>query len=154
MRILIRMSTCTYLSKLKLTQPGMLWLEHSLHLSATLRRMTQSTGVKSRVHPTLRAFVSALPCSPVRGFSVLCPHTCTGRARTLSHTPVAFASSSAASTPTPAGSLKTQTDTERSQTPTTVPPEDVKRILRLAHPERWRLSGNLSVHVSVSPLYM
>nr|XP_046240118.1 ATP-binding cassette sub-family B member 10, mitochondrial [Scatophagus argus] len=163
MRLLIRMSRCTHgvqLSKLKLTQPRMLWLEHRLTLPAAFRRKRQSTGVKSSVHPppafplsSPRAITSVRPSSPLRGLSVLCSHSDTGRARTLSHAPVAFASSSAASAPTPAESVKTQTDTERGQTPTTVPLEDVKRILQLAHPERWSLAaavGFLTVSSAVT----
>lgn len=158
MRLLIRMSRCTHgghLSKLKLTQPRMFWLDHRLTLSAAPRRKRQSTGVKSSLHPapafplsSPRPFMSVLACGPpLGGLSVLCSHTPTaGRARTVTHTPVAFAGSSAASSPTPAGSVKTQTDAERDQTPTTVPLEDVKRILHLAHPERWRLAGKLCVH--------
>uniref|UniRef100_A0A3P8S5K4 ATP-binding cassette sub-family B member 10, mitochondrial n=1 Tax=Amphiprion percula TaxID=161767 RepID=A0A3P8S5K4_AMPPE len=84
----------------------------------------------------------------VRRCEVFSPH---GRTRTVTHTPVAFASSSAASTP--AESVKTQTDTEGKKTPTTVPLEDVKRIMRLAHPERWTLAaavGFLTVSSAVS----
>lgn len=153
MRLLIRMSRCTHgvhLSKFKLTQPRLLWLDHRLSLSAALRRKRQSTGVRPSVQPTPAfplsspgATVSVLPCSPLGGLSIVCPHSTTGRARTFTHTPVAFASSSAASTPTPAESVKTQTDTEEGQTPTTVPLEDVRRILQLAHPERWSLAGRL-----------
>ncbi|XP_022596610.1 ATP-binding cassette sub-family B member 10, mitochondrial [Seriola dumerili] len=158
MWLLIRMSGRSHgvhLSKLRLTQPRMLWLEHRLTLSAALRRKKQLTGVKSGVHPTPRPLTSVLPCSPVRGLSVLPSHTSNSiaRARTVTHTPVAFASSSAASTPTPAGSAKTQTGTEKEQTPTTVPLEDVKRILGLAHPERWTLAaavGFLTVSSAVT----
>ncbi|XP_073321277.1 ATP-binding cassette sub-family B member 10, mitochondrial [Pagrus major] len=150
MRLLIRMSRCTHgvhLSKLKLTQPRMLWLEHRLTLSAALRRKKQSTGVKPSVQPTpgfpLSSPGAAVSVLPLRGLSILCPHSPTGRARTLAHTPVAFASSSAASTPTPAESVKTQKDAEGGQTPTTVPLEDVRRILQLARPERWSLAAAL-----------
>lgn len=44
-------------------------------------------------------------------------------------------------------------DTEDGQTPTTVPLEDVRRILRLAHPERWKLAaavGFLTVSSAVT----
>ncbi|XP_034742901.1 ATP-binding cassette sub-family B member 10, mitochondrial [Etheostoma cragini] len=153
MLLLIRPPRCphaVHLFKLKLPQPRMLWLEHRLNPSAAFRRQRPSTGVKSSVHPTTvfpfcspGHFMSALSCSPLRGLSILHSHTPTGGARTVTHTPVAFASSSAASTPTPAGPAKTQTDTDREQTPTTVPVEDVKRILQLAHPERWRLAAGL-----------
>uniref|UniRef100_A0A8C4E7W0 ATP-binding cassette, sub-family B (MDR/TAP), member 10 n=1 Tax=Dicentrarchus labrax TaxID=13489 RepID=A0A8C4E7W0_DICLA len=148
MRLLTRMSRCTHgvhLSKLKLTQPRMLWLEHRLTPSAAPRRKRQSTGVNLPVHPTPafplsspRPFVSVLSFSPLRGLSTLGPHS-----RKLTHTPVAFASSSAASTPSPAGSVDPQTDPDRGQKPTTVPLEDVKRILKLAHPERWSLAAAL-----------
>ncbi|XP_033931413.1 ATP-binding cassette sub-family B member 10, mitochondrial [Pseudochaenichthys georgianus] len=144
MRLLNRMSRYSHgVSKFKLTQPRMLWLDHRLTLSAAPRRKRQFTGVKSSAHPAFPLcspglFVSVLPCSPLRGLSILCPHT-----RTVTHTHVAFASSSAASTPTPAGQVKTQADTEGEQTSTTVPLEDVKRILKLAHPERWKLAAAL-----------
>lgn len=153
MRLLIRMSRCTHgvhLSRFKLTQPRLLWLDHRLTLSAALRRKRQSTGVRPSVQPAPAfplsspgATVSVLPCSPLRGLSVVCAHSTTGRARTFTHTPVAFASSSAASSPTPTESVKTQTETEEGQTPTTLPVEDVRRILQLAHPERWSLAGRL-----------
>ncbi|XP_034536407.1 ATP-binding cassette sub-family B member 10, mitochondrial [Notolabrus celidotus] len=154
MRLLLRMSSCTHglhWTTLKPTQPRVLWLEHRLALSTTYRRRRQSTGVKSSTlsFPP-RPFMSALPC---RGLSVFCSHTQTGRARTATHTPVAFASSSSTSTPTPAGSLKTQTEAERDQVPTTVPLDDVKRLLHLAHPERWRVAaavGFLTVSSAVT----
>lgn len=142
MRLLIRISGCTSgmtLSKLKLTQSGRSWLDHRLTHSAALRRKTQpawarASSLSQRPLSSPGPFVSVLFCS----------HT-----RTVTHTPVAFASSSAASTPTPAGSVKTQADTENGQTSTSLPLDDVKRILRLAHPERWRLAGTVSVSVCV-----
>uniref|UniRef100_A0A3Q3EDP3 ATP-binding cassette, sub-family B (MDR/TAP), member 10 n=1 Tax=Labrus bergylta TaxID=56723 RepID=A0A3Q3EDP3_9LABR len=144
MRLLFSMSRCTHgvhLTTLKLTQPRMLWLQHRLSLKR------HSTGVRSSVHP--RPFLLHSKC-----VSVLCSHTSTGRAPTAAtHTPVAFTSSSANSTPPAAGSLKTQTDAEKDQTPTTVPLEDVRRILQLAHPERWRLAaavGFLTVSSAVT----
>ncbi|XP_029281156.1 ATP-binding cassette sub-family B member 10, mitochondrial [Cottoperca gobio] len=158
MRLLFRMSRCSH-GVSKLTQPRMLWLEHRMTLSAGPRRKRQSTGVKSSAHLTPAfplcspgPFMFVLPSySPLRGLSILCPHTPAGRARTVLHTPVAFASSSADSTPTPAGRVKTQTDTESDQT--TVPLEDVNRILKLAHPERWKLGaafGFLTVSSAVT----
>ncbi|KAM7406267.1 hypothetical protein PAMP_000655 [Pampus punctatissimus] len=155
MRLLIRMSGCTHgvhLSKLKPPQPGMLWLETRRTLFPALRRKRQSTGARCSAPTTTafrlsspRPFMSIPPYySPLRGLSLLYrSHTSNpaGTARTVSHTPVAFASSSAASTPTPSESVKTQTD--RDHTPTTATQEDVKRILQLAHPERWRLAAAL-----------
>lgn len=150
MCLLIRVPGCTHkvhLSRLKLMHSRLLWLEHRPTFSAALRRTRQSSGLKSSLHPNLafpvwapRPYITVLPRSPLTGVPVLCAHS-----RTLARTPVAFASSSAASTPSPARSVKTQADTERSQAPTTVPLEDVKRILRLAHPERGRLAGKLYV---------
>ncbi|XP_041846877.1 ATP-binding cassette sub-family B member 10, mitochondrial [Melanotaenia boesemani] len=163
MRLLIRMSKCTHrmpLWKLKPIQPRLLWLDHRTTLSASHRKRRQWTGMKSSVQPTIASplcmtgpMLSILPCSQLTGLSALFSQTPTGRARTVTRTPVAFASSSAASKPAPAESVKTQTDAERAQTPTTVPLEDVKRILRLAHPERWRLAaavGFLTVSSAVS----
>lgn len=136
------------LSKLKLTQPRILWLDHRLAHSAALRRKRQSPGIKSSVHPSLssalpspRADVSLVPCSPPTALSILRFYSPAGRARPLTHTPVALASSSAASAQTSDESLKARA----VQTPTTVPLDDVKRILRLAHPERWRLAGKQCV---------
>ncbi|XP_037602979.1 ATP-binding cassette sub-family B member 10, mitochondrial [Sebastes umbrosus] len=149
MRLLTRMSRC---SRLKQPQRMLLWLEHRVTLSAALRRKRHQTSVLH--HPTPGFPLSSSSSSPGCFMSVLsCSPPLRGLSRTLTHTTVAFASSSssssAASTPTPAaGSVKTeQTDTEREresgQTPTTVPLEDVKRILRLAHPERWSLAAAL-----------
>lgn len=152
MLLFIRVSRCTqevHLSKLKLTKPRMLWLDHRLTPSAALRRKRQPTVVKSSPAFPLsspRANMSVLPFSPLRGFSILHSHSPTGQARTLTHTPVAFASS--ASSPTPAESVK---EAHTVQTPSTLPLEDVKRLLHLAHPERWSLAGKLCVYC-ISPI--
>lgn len=137
MLLLIRLSRCTYGVHLsKRTQPRMFCLDHRLTASAAFRRKRPPTALKSTPSFPLRSpCVSVLLCRPPRGLSVPCSHSPTGPART--HTPVAFASSSAASAPTPADSVKPQTP----QPPTDVPLEDVRRILHLAHPERWRLAG-------------
>lgn len=138
------MSRCTngvHLSKLKPPQPGLVWLDCRLTHSAALRgKLTwaKSSAFAPRLLPSHRPCVSVLLCS---------------NPRTVTHTPVAFASSSATSTPTPAGSVETQEETEKSQTPNSVPLDDVKRILRLAHPERWRLTaavGFLTVSSAVT----
>lgn len=152
MRQLLRTSMCTHrlhLTTLKLTQPRMLWQESRVAFS-TVPRRRQSTGVKSSFHqsPSFppRPSVSVLSC---RGLSILCSHTQTDPTRTATHIPVAFSSSSASSDPTPDESLKT----DRDKAPTTVPLEDVKRILQLAHPERWRLAaavGYLTVSSAVT----
>ncbi|XP_029354696.1 ATP-binding cassette sub-family B member 10, mitochondrial isoform X2 [Echeneis naucrates] len=147
MWVLIRMSGSSHrvhLSKLRLTQPGMFWLEHRLSLLAAFQRKTFVTGVKTAVHP------APLPRSPVRGLCLPPSHT-PGSIGT--HTPVAFASSSAAPTPRPTGSAKTQTDTERDR-PSTVHQEDVKRILRLAHPERWTLAAAVGFLTASSAVTM
>lgn len=159
MRLLIRMSMCTHgLHLSKPPQHRMLWLEHRLIVSPALRRKRPSTGAKTSASAFLlsspRPFMSVFPCSRL---PLLCSPT--HSVRTVTHTPVAFASSSAASTPSPSGSLKTKTDTEEDHTPTSVPLEDVKRILRLAHPERWRLAGKqlpvtLHHHTTLSMIYV
>ncbi|KAI3377789.1 hypothetical protein L3Q82_008938 [Scortum barcoo] len=147
MRLLIRISRCTHgghLSRLRLTQPGMIWLQHRLTLTAASRRKRQSAGVRTPLHPAAapsvcppRLFTSVLACGPLGGGL---------SARRVAHTPVAFASTSSSS-------VKDQADPKRDQPPTTVPLEDVKRILRLAHPERWRLAaavGFLTVSSAVT----
>lgn len=110
-----------FMNALKLTQPRMLWLGQRLTRSAALPR-TNSLPRKN---------MSAATCASYRAV-----HTPAGRTRTLSHTRSAFASSSSASSPTPAESAKAP-----PVQATTVPLEDVKRILKLAQSERWRLAG-------------
>ncbi|KAM4593278.1 ATP-binding cassette sub-family B member 10, mitochondrial [Odontesthes bonariensis] len=144
MRLLIRMSKCTHrlhVLKLKLIQPRLLWLEHRPTVSAAHRRKRLWTGVKSSSAGPVE---SVLPHSPLTGLSVLLSHARTGRPRTVLHIPVAFASSSTTSTPAPGESVKT---------PTMAPLEDAKKILRLAHPERWSLAaaiGFLTVSSAVT----
>lgn len=138
------LSNCTNgLLKLKLTQPKLVWLEHRAVLSSSAPgRRRQSGGVKTSVCPTPAGLVSSLSRRPPTRFSVLLTP-----ARAVLHTPVAFSSSSVAASPAPAGPVKTQAEAE-DRSPTTVPLEDVKRILGLSHPERWRLAGrpfNLSL---------
>lgn len=114
------------------TQPRVLWLDHRLAHSAALRRKRPSVGVKAPDPRCLSPSLwSARTDTSVLNTLRVYP------ARPFTHTPVAFASSSAASAPTSDESIKTR----EVQTPTTVPVEDAKRILRLAHPERWRLGG-------------
>ncbi|XP_019954344.2 ATP-binding cassette sub-family B member 10, mitochondrial [Paralichthys olivaceus] len=141
MWLLVRSTGCTHgvhLSRLRLTQARGLSRGHRLTPSADPRRRT---GVNFSLRPAARPLTSVLPRSSL---SIFCLHTSesTARARTVTRTPVAFASSSAASSSSPAaGAVKTQAD--REQTPTTVPLEDVKRVVGLAHPERWRLAAAL-----------
>lgn len=146
MRLLIGMSRCPHgghLRELRLTPPGRLWPERRLSLSAAVRRKSPSTGVRSPARPAPAPRLSSvLPRGPLGALSALCPHTPAGRARAVSRTPVAFASSSsAASAPPPAGAEKGRADAGEGQAPAAVPLEDVKRILQLARPERWRLAG-------------
>ncbi|XP_037553428.1 ATP-binding cassette sub-family B member 10, mitochondrial [Nematolebias whitei] len=147
MRLLFCVSNCTNgVFKLKLTQPK-LWLDHRAVLSSAPERRRRSGGVKTSVCPTPAGLVSSLSRRPPTRLSVLLTP-----ARTVLHTPVAFSSSSAAASPAPAGSVKTQTEAE-GRGPPTVPLEDVKRILGLSHPERWRLAaavGFLTVSSAVT----
>ncbi|CAN9506953.1 unnamed protein product [Ophioblennius macclurei] len=142
MRLLIGTLNCAHsarLSKMNLTQPGTPRLDHRASLSTALRRRRVWPGIRPSFHPAQPAFPAGSPVpfwSYRSGLSVLGPHT-----------PVAFASSSAASTSTALESEKTP------QTPTTLPLEDVRRILALAHPERWRLAaavGFLTVSSAVT----
>lgn len=145
MRLLFRISNCTNkLCKLKLTQPTLLWLEHRAVLSSSaFWRRRQPAGVKTSVCPT-PAVLSALARGPQTGVYAHTP------ARTVLHTPVAFSSSSAAASPAPAGAAETQ----EKPAPTSVPLKDVRRILRLSHPERWRLTGRPEAPCSVASLYV
>lgn len=144
----ICLSRCTggvRLSKLKVTtQPRMLWLDHRLAHSAALRRKRPSVGVKV---PDPRCLSSRLWSARTDPSVLNIPRFYP--ARPFTHTPVAFASSSAASAPTSDESIKTR----EAQTSNTVPVDDAKRILRLAHPERWRLAaaaGFLTVSSAVT----
>jgi len=60
---------------------------------------------------------------------------------TAGHTPVVFKSSSADATGKTTKTLTTPVESDSSPAPTALPLDDLKRILRLAHPERLRLSG-------------
>lgn len=138
MLLFIGVSGCTrgaHLSRFLLTQPRMLCLHHRLTLSAAPRRKRQSKPASPLSSAGLGTSVA--PCRPLGALPLLFAPSPSGRARTLALAPVAFASSSAASAPAPSESGKQQ----EGQTPTAVPLEDVKRILKLAHPERWTLAG-------------
>ncbi|KAM8876537.1 ATP-binding cassette sub-family B member 10, mitochondrial [Synchiropus picturatus] len=153
MWILTGVSRCPWMlhiTRLKVPPSRMLWLEHRSAESTVPRRSRYWTRAKSS---PITGFSLSLnrgsPCSTPRGRSVFPSHSPASWTRTS----VAFASSSAASTPTTPGSVKTNTDTEKGHTPATVPLEDVRRILTLAHPERWRLAaavGFLTVSSAVT----
>lgn len=139
MLLFIRVLGCTrgvFMNTFKLTQPRMLWLDQRLTSSVAFHRLKPAattigaTPVTSISLPGKNIVV--LPCSRYRAL-----HTPAGRARIITNTHGALASSSAASSPTPAESLKAQTVPT-----TTVPLDDVKRILKLAQSERCRLAGN------------
>uniref|UniRef100_A0A3P9H012 ATP-binding cassette, sub-family B (MDR/TAP), member 10 n=1 Tax=Oryzias latipes TaxID=8090 RepID=A0A3P9H012_ORYLA len=152
MRLLLRVPICTrrmQLCKFKPTQPRF-WMDYGARLPAAPRR-------KSSVHPAPvfspwgRPLTSLPRLRPLSGPSLLFL-TPAGRGRAaVRHTPVAFASSSSAGS---AQAEKNRADAEEArQPPTSVPLEDVKRILRLAHPERWRVAaavGFLTVSSTVT----
>ncbi|XP_040023514.2 ATP-binding cassette sub-family B member 10, mitochondrial [Gasterosteus aculeatus] len=140
MRLLIRLSRCSHGVHVSKLTPGTLWLEHRLSLSAAPRRKRQATGVEpsgfllssSSSSSSGGPFVSLSLRGPLAGLSVL-----------RSRTPVAFAASSssaASSTPSP---VKSEADAGSRRAPSAVPLDDARRILRLAHPARWRLSAAL-----------
>ncbi|KAJ0002206.1 hypothetical protein NQD34_002002 [Periophthalmus magnuspinnatus] len=125
MRFLIRWTNGVCLSKLKVgSSSRRLWLDHRLKLSTTFGRK----GLLS------------FAWSQHRGPPVLCLH------RTAPHTPVAFTRSFA------------QYESEKSEekpdpAKSIVPLEDVRRILKLAYPERWKLAaavGFLSISSAVT----
>lgn len=136
MLLFIRVPGCTrgvLANTFRLAQPRVLGLDRRLTSSVAFQRLKAATNagatpVSSISLPGKNR--SVLPCSPCRAL-----HTPAGRARITTTTHGAFASSSAASTPTPAESLKAPT------VPTAVPLDDVKRILKLAQSERCRLAG-------------
>ncbi|XP_061601421.1 ATP-binding cassette sub-family B member 10, mitochondrial [Cololabis saira] len=127
MLLLIRISNCTH--RLQLCGSRLLWLQQRPRCSAA-RRRRQDVRLLSRLQP---------PGSPVLPPVLSRRPLLFSRTPTATLTPVALCSSSSS-----AGS-------EKARTP--VPPEDVKRILRLAHPERWRLTaaiGFLTVSSAVT----
>lgn len=136
MRFLIRLSSCTNgvcLSRLKASSSfKRLWLDHRLKLSPTFCR-------KGLSPVSLRQPIWSLH----RGTPALC---CLHR--TAPHTPVAFTRSFAQSE-----SEKTLQEVNSEPAKSAVPLEDVKRILKLAYPERWKLSaavGFLSISSAVT----
>ena len=66
---------------------------------------------------------------------------------TAGHSSVLFKSTSAVSSTET--TIKTPVETGNGQPPTTLPLDDVKRILKLAYPERLRLSGMCCLYGSV-----
>ncbi|TNM90390.1 hypothetical protein fugu_002679 [Takifugu bimaculatus] len=137
MLLFIRVLGCTrgvFMNKFKLTQPRMLWLDQRLTSSVAFHRLKPATTIGA----TPVSYISlpgkdivVLPCNRYRAL-----HTPADQARIITNTHGAFASSSAASSPTPAESLKAPTVPT-----TTVPLDDVKRILKLAQSERCRLAA-------------
>uniref|UniRef100_A0A668ASN8 ATP-binding cassette sub-family B member 10, mitochondrial n=1 Tax=Myripristis murdjan TaxID=586833 RepID=A0A668ASN8_9TELE len=130
MWLLIRMSRCTggtQLPKLKLKPTGAhrLWWPDYGQSYPAIRRKRDAAAAPTPVFT---------PSSPRLAFIALSPgclhaHLGARRTRTGTHTQVAFSSSSAGSTP------------RGARAPTTLPLEDVKRILQLAYPERYRLGA-------------
>ncbi|KAM9764938.1 ATP-binding cassette sub-family B member 10, mitochondrial [Menidia menidia] len=160
MRLLFCVSKCSrrmHLLKLKAVQPRLLWLEHRPAVPAAPRRRRPGSGAKP---PGCAAPVPPLssvrPAGSLAGLPVLLSHTPTGRPRTVPHTPVAFASSSSSSgssAPSSPGPAEPRAAADDDRTPGSLPLEDAKRILRLAHPERWNLAaavGFLTVSSAVT----
>lgn len=136
MRLLIRLSGCTNgvcLSKLRVDSSfRRIWLNHRLKMSQTFcRKGLSSVSLKPSVW------------SQHRGTPLLC---CLHR--TVPHTPVAFARCFAQS-----ASEKALEEVNSEQNKSAVPLEDVRRILKLAYPERWKLTaavGFLSISSAVT----
>ncbi|XP_061670327.1 ATP-binding cassette sub-family B member 10, mitochondrial [Syngnathoides biaculeatus] len=143
MRLLIGMSRCTHGVHLHRTpQPRTVWVA----VSPDHQRKRHPARSWMPAGFLLPSVISAVSRRDVSSFH---PYTY-AKTRTPSLTPVAFASSSVPST---SGPRKDQTDAEGGQTPTSLPLEDIRRVLRLAHPERWKLSaavGFLTVSSAVT----
>lgn len=136
MRLLIRLSSCTdgvYLSTLKVGSSfRRLWLDHSPKLSPTFSRKGLSSV---SIRPSIWSLHRGSP-------TLCCLH------RTSPYTPVALTRSFAQSE-----SEKTIEKVNLEQAKSTVPLEDVKRIFKLAYPERWKLAaavGFLSMSSAVT----
>lgn len=136
MRFLIRLPGCingVCLSKLRVGSSfRRLWLDHRLELSPTVC----SKGLSSvSLRPSIWSQHRSTPL-------LCCLH------RTAPHTPVAFTRSFAQSE-----TEKTLQEVNSEQAKSAVPLEDVRRILKLAYPERWKLAaavGFLSISSAVT----
>lgn len=136
MRFLIRLSGCINgicLSKLKVGSSfRRLWLDHRLELPPTVcRKGLSSVSLRPSIWSQHRS--TPLLC---------CLH------RTAPPTPAAFTRSFAQSE-----SEKTLQEANSEQAKSAVPLEDVRRILQLAYPERWKLAaavGFLSISSAVT----
>lgn len=138
MLLFIRVPRCSrgaFMNSVKLTQQRMLWLDQRLTPSGALRRINSTINIEASSFFSNSLHGKNMSVTSCGSYRAL--HTPAGRTRTISHTHGAFASSSSASSPTPAESVKAPTVQA-----TTVPLEDVKRILKLAQSERLRLAGN------------
>ncbi|KAM6977427.1 ATP-binding cassette sub-family B member 10, mitochondrial [Aplochiton taeniatus] len=169
MRLLLQMSRCTggvHLLKRKIAHSRadrLFCLEYRTHKGLLVRIRRELCGAKLSelaTHPSplprQKANASPLAGSPpgsVPGFYRLSPHLCSRHAWTATHTQVAFYSSSSTdskqtTTPSTTGTgghpSKDVTSSDDNLPPTAIPFEDVRRILQLAHPERWRLTAAVS----------
>lgn len=137
------------------------FIENQVIKGQRKRRDLLATGKRSEpvACPSLplsrRHVASLVPCSvPLEEFNRLL----SGCSWTATHA-CAFYSTSTKSTPTTQQGVDRSDredvpSTEKTEPPTTVPFEDVRRIMSLAHPERWRLSAAISFLVVSSAVTM
>ncbi|XP_059927038.1 ATP-binding cassette sub-family B member 10, mitochondrial [Gadus macrocephalus] len=153
MRLLFDISRCTsgvHLLKRTINHSRIhrcLLLDHRKSHAAGLHVWSNGTGkpspenVAHRGHH--RSTVSVLPYSALGVLFRDCKRSqlLLEKPWTAGHTSVVFKSSSAASSKET--TIKTPVESGSGQPPTTLPLDDVKRILKLAYPERLRLSAAL-----------
>ena len=158
MRLLFDISRCTsgvHLLKRTINHTGVhrcLLLDYRKSHAVGLHVWSNRTGKPSPENVSHRGnhrTVSVLPYSALgvlfRGCkrSLLLPE----KPWTAGHTSVVFESTSVASSKET--TIKTPVESSNGQPPTTLPLDDVKRILKLAYPERLRLSGMYCLYAYV-----
>ena len=162
MRLLFDISRCTsgvHLLKRTINHSSVhrcLLLDHRKSHAAGLHVWSNGTGKPSPENVThrghRRSTVSVLPYSALGVLFRDCMRSqrLLEKPWTAGHTSVVFKSSSAASSKET--TIKTPVESGSGQPPTTLPLDDVKRILKLAYPERLRLSGMCCLYANVMPL--
>ena len=149
MILLLQMSRCTggvHLLKRKIVHSRahrLFWIENHVMRGQRIKRdlSAAETFLEPAARPSLsRRHVAALvPCwFPLGGFY----GPLTKSSWTATHFGASYSSSSKSKPTIQHGVDNTYVpSTEKREPPTTIPFKDVRRIMFLAHPERWRLSG-------------
>ncbi|XP_046886148.1 ATP-binding cassette sub-family B member 10, mitochondrial [Hypomesus transpacificus] len=162
MILLLQMSRCTggvHLLKRKIVHSRahrLFWIENHVMRGQRIKRdlSAAETFLEPAARPSLsRRHVAALvPCwFPLGGFY----GPLTKSSWTATHLCASYSSSSKSKPTIQHGVDNTYVpSTEKREPPTTIPFKDVRRIMSLAHPERWRLSAAIGFLVVSSSVTM